>query len=612
MGLQQTLTYDDGASFTYDSNLIAFSSGKAKLKLVSDAGKLFSQAFASSAGFTFDAAKVEFVGGVMRQKDQRPAGAIFYASFTSSVDGNWGAGTLAGTAVGSPPTPAGTLDLRGSTLKYVSWNIDNVATLLQTGCIRFGLIPNYSGTPATNQAIVGKGQSSTDKNQLDILHLNDGNLLCRVYSNTSGVIIFTLSAAWSPVAGTTYEIELNYDATTGAARVFINGTQLGSTVSGTGSILLGTSNQFRVGTQIGASSLTANFQLTYLAVFNTVQHTANYSAPSAVLSETAFLDAVATLPDFAYSGPGAVQSFDAAVATLSAGAARFVVNDLYWNGSAWAASDGSYAQASTAAQIVANIATLPRTLPVSVDVVFQAGATQAGVDLFSIQYTGQLYPTTDPPIVPQSATNMNELLSFAAVLAASGSDGVKFQLQLGSTLYWWNGTAWATSSGAYAQANTYAEIETNKATLTTEEAGVAFKVRAVLHSADGSTTPELESATFGYNAYFPLPTALVKCIVYGFVDDFLGGAQNDGDVKLVVEQSEAEVWKHGSFLVRPKTVEVFPDDEGRFEVALVESETIEKLYKFSLVVDGETLEMGTVAVPNAVSANLATLLEAAA
>lgn len=613
MGLSQTINYDDGTGLSYDASLIAFSGGKARLKLAADTGKTFSQAFGSSAGFTYDAAATEFVAGVMRQIDKRPAGAIFYASFTSSIDGNWGIGTLAGTATGAVPTPAGTLDLRGGTLKYVSWNIDNVATLLQTGCIRLGYVPNYSGTPPTNQAIVGKGNSSTDKNQLDIIHLSDGNLLCRVYSNTSGVLIFSLSTAWSPVAGTTYEIELNYDADVGAghaaARIFINGVQLGSTATGSGSIVLGTSNQFRAGTQIGGASLTANFQLTYLAVFNTVQHTANYTAPSTGLAETIYLGDVVTMPSFAYGGVGAVQSFDSVASTVS-GAPRFIVNSLYWNGSAWAESDGTYAQACTAAQWAANIATLPLTLPLVVKLATTPGATQASIDLLTVVYTGQIYPTSDAAIEPQAGTNLNDLLGFSAELVAAGSDGVKFQLRLGSTLYWWSGTAWAASDGTYAQANTFAEIETNKAALAIEEAGVSFKPRALLHSTAGLTTPELESVTFDYRAYFPAPTPIAKCIVYGFIADLIGGAQDSGDVKLVVEQSDKEVWKHGSFLVRPKTEEIYPDAEGRFEVSLVESASIEKTYKFSLVIDGETIEVGTVAVPDQATANLATLLEA--
>lgn len=468
--------------------------------------------FPDGTGFTYDAAKIDFAANRAKLKDQRPANALFYASFASSINGNWGSGTLAGTATGAVPTPAGTLDLRGSTLKYVSWNSDNVATLLQVGCIRLGYIPNYSGAPSTNQAIVGKGNSSTDKNQLDIIHLDDGHLICRVYSNTSGITIFSMSAAWSPVAGTEYEIEFNFDALngSGAARVFVNGVQLGTTATGTGSVVLGSTNQFRVGTQIGGASLTSNFQLSYLAVWDAVQHTAAYSAPSPALPET----------EFSMSNPS-------------------------------------------------------------------------------------IYPT-----VPLT---LDQITDLSAVVIASGSDGVKFQQLVGSTLYWWDGDEWTEATAdTYTEANTAAEALAHMDTLPGVDDGIFYAPVMLLHSADGSTTPELESVTVTYSFHADEPTRPNVCTVWGYILSPAGAPVANAVISAVSATPPPATYVASEHIVAQGTPTARSNSQGYFEMDLIETETTSKQLTFSVnygtagVVTG-TYSFGKATVPNVPDVNFATL-----
>lgn len=102
------------------------------------------------------------------------------------------------------------------------------------------------------------------------------------------------------------------------------------------------------------------------------------------------------------------------------------------------------------------------------------------------------YLTTDPTITLTTGVAASSLESFNAVTYASGSDSVKFHILVGAQARYWNGSAWANSDASLSQSNTAAEINTNASSL---EAGT-YKVVAVLHSADGSTTPSIASVTF--------------------------------------------------------------------------------------------------------------------
>jgi hypothetical protein len=101
------------------------------------------------------------------------------------------------------------------------------------------------------------------------------------------------------------------------------------------------------------------------------------------------------------------------------------------------------------------------------------------------------FVTSDPTVESTNGFTAASLISFQAVTAASGSDGIKFYIKLDGTRKYWNGSAWANSNGSYAQSSTASDIHDNIETLLSGSANV--KVGAVIHSADGSTTPTVSS-----------------------------------------------------------------------------------------------------------------------
>ena len=146
-----------------------------------------------------------------------------------------------------------------------------------TGCFRFNLTTSYSGNPTSITRFVWISNRSSDKfgntgnnnNDIDFVHNTNGTLGFAIKNTVGGVIASQFLPIWAPVAGTVYEFEFNWNLTAGATRLFIDGTQHGSTNTGTG---------VRVSAQhilIGGVTNMLCY-LDHISVYKTPQHTTNY------------------------------------------------------------------------------------------------------------------------------------------------------------------------------------------------------------------------------------------------------------------------------------------------------------------------------------------------
>lgn len=208
-----------------------------------------------------------------------------------SITADYAAGWDVGRNIGSATVSAGYLNLNADSLRYIDYQAANNADSQQVGAVRCVVCPAYSGTPATAQRFfsVGKAHNSL-VNVVTAYHFTNGKIYYQIY-NSAAASIFTLlsDAVWVPVSGTDYELEIDWDITTGANRIFIDGQQIATadTSTGTRSADIGL---LRVGSDITGAS-TSNFKISNLAVFNSVQHTENYT-PTSCLYE------VSAVPDF--------------------------------------------------------------------------------------------------------------------------------------------------------------------------------------------------------------------------------------------------------------------------------------------------------------------------
>lgn len=613
MPLTQIINYDVSGNFTFDPVKVEVVGGVAKLKLL-ELDEDFNEDFASDAGFTYDSGKTEFVAGSLRQKPQLQSGETFRARF--NTDGDFDALYAAGSPTGTPQNGAvvtgGELVMLGATVnKYVDYAGAGNADSGNVGAIRFKLRPNYSGPPATDtQFFVSLSQAEGSVNNGMSVHHDTGSGNLRIaMTDSAGTNFTTILPSWSPVAGTQYEFELNWNTNVGVAaqRLFINGVQHGSTSTKvfnrttTGIVRLG-NVAYLVG---GGASFQANHSLDDVQIFSTVQHTANYTP--AALADLYTTDVV-TLPTFTHAGPvgSTLVAFDDLVTTEIA-VPRYTVavdggSDLYWNGSAWVASSNTYATASPKADVSANIAAIPGAngaTTIVVKVYWPSSDTRNEVSDLTFETTGQTqYPTDDPTIRPVAGTSADAFLNFAAVLAASGSDEIRWTISVDGVLKWWDGAAWSNSDGTLAETNTAADVNTNAAALDIS-AGVTLKPVAHLHSDDGSTTPDLTSATFDYSFFVVAAPEPNTCVVYGWIWNLDGTPKVGATVRV-------KSWKfeHGSYVVNFFS-EVVTDASGYWEMNIVETETI-GLRPYEVFVDNVRIARDA-QVPDALSASFDTL-----
>lgn len=434
--IQQSYPFTTAGNYTYPAT-IEVTGGLAQLALSNNAGQTFNQDFSASAGFTYDVNKTEFAAGQVQQIDAQPADSVSWATYTSSIDLNYGGGVLTGTANGGASVAGNKLDLNYGDSRFVSYSAASNISPQQTGCVKFKYTPNYSGTPIVTMVMFTMNESvASSNNELVVYHQKPTGELRFNQRDAAGITQASGGAVWNPVLGTEYEIELNYDLTTGNCRLFVDGVLHVADLVTTGT-RGATINHFVVGTNWSELTV-SNFSIADFVVFDTVQHTAPY-ATGYTLQEYKYLGDLITLPTFNYSGIGNIQSFDSLVST-EGNTPRYIVNNQYWNGSAWAASSDSWSTASPLADINANLASLTVGNSVTFKIVTNDSPTvQMSVDDLTLTYTGQIYNTGNPIIYPNSGVSTTEFDAFAATTNAGGSDAIRFALEIDGTDYWWDG-----------------------------------------------------------------------------------------------------------------------------------------------------------------------------
>lgn len=319
--------------------------------------------------------------------------ATFFVDYNTSINGKWGLGTLTGTAFnGAAIDGNGFLDLTGgSAAKYVTYPAASNGELVQTGCIRFTIKPNYSGAPSAIQLIAGVEKTSGNVNRIFIGHHSGGYIYAYIYDSTGTAIINgTNLGAWSPTSGTEYEFEYNFDVTNGATRLFIDGTQLGATQTDTGTRSTDIDN-IRIGSLFG---LNTDFSINEVALFNKVQHITNFSYNTTVLTNPPEIEL--TNDAIVLTGGQTFNSMTNFLDTSNiSGSDRlgYVVSTdggtiwQYHNGSSWTTSN-EYLESNTQAEIAANIATLTFTdrIMFKVYIYSNTGSTTPDVDDIVLTY----------------------------------------------------------------------------------------------------------------------------------------------------------------------------------------------------------------------------------
>ena len=357
--------------------------------------------YTTDTNYSFDSNLIEVTGGVAKLKSQVPTDATFGANYTTDEDGVFGDGVLTGTLNGTATVSGGKLDLTGNVLKYVSYDpVDNFDSTT-VGTIRMRITPNYSGNP-TNDSIffsISRNDASSD-NMILLKQRPNGQVAVFMRSESTVSIMAATLATWVPVSGTEYEFELNWDITSGATRLFIDGVQFGSTQIDTGTRDTNV-GLFRVGTF--RSSEVADFKVDDVLIFSTVQHTADYT-PGYTVSKYSMDNPVITTN--ASFGASEIETFTATEVKSGSDELKYIITadgqDRYVTGGSAANSDGTYAQASTETEMssdINNIVSIRRTVTIKTFLSSADGSTTPEIDLISVLYNAALADPTTPTLV---------------------------------------------------------------------------------------------------------------------------------------------------------------------------------------------------------------------
>lgn len=343
----------------------------------------FIQTFADDSGFVYDNSKNEFVDGELLQKSLALSASLFTASYYNSIDGNYGNGVLSGSPVGGASIVDNKLDLKGGAVKYVDYSAVGNADSQQQGALRFMLTPNYSGDPLGTRAFVIISRDDNDRrNHIAIFHKTNGQLAIQIRDKDDNNIINSELGIWNPSEGEELEVELNWNVDTGEHRLFLMGSQFGSTQSGIGE-RDSNINLLRVGgTYTGAAA--SDFEISNLVIFSEVQHTLDYT-PGYVISETEYGESIVELPEFEYDEHQAILSYEDLV-TEEENSPQQIWNGLYHDTASWVVSNGTFQQSNTKLEILSNLDSFPFSDKLNVIMTFNSQNVKMSISYLEIVY----------------------------------------------------------------------------------------------------------------------------------------------------------------------------------------------------------------------------------
>jgi len=536
-------------------------SGVGKLALIDRTPLTFSQIFTNDTDFTYDNTKAEFTAGILRQKDLRPIDAVLAATYTSSKNLNWStSGSLIGTETGSTTLSGGKLACIGGGNNSIRYESSDIGASGNVGAIKIKYTPNYSGSPPSNYNIFEFSPTSGNNDRMLLFHATTGGTLRLTAYTSVGTIKYSavaFGATWNPVAGTEYEIELNWDTVAGAVRLFVNGVLQGAMA--VSSYARGSdADRLTIGAGLYPNT---DAYFNDIVLFSTVQHTSGYT-PGYTLPETAFIESKIDLPLFSYTLVGAIQSLDELSAD-TVGNVGFIINSKYWNGIAWVASDGTFAQSNSEAQVLANISSLVISSDtVSVSVVFESSNVLGSVDNLLIEYTGQQYPL-EGTIKPVQQLQIKKLISYEKSSTAPLNTVIKVVLEIDGVKKWINDGVLDDSDGTILQANTAAEI-TEAIEVLDFGVTTSFNLIWVLSTADVESTPMIDSSMIEFNYGAQSPSLPDKCRVYGYVTDVENNPIEGAEVTVKVSRRSTEYSEASGYIILGKTTQLTDADGGFF------------------------------------------------
>ena len=196
----------------------------------------------------------------------------WYASLSTSLTANYSenGSSLSATTTGSVSISGGKLlmSASASTCYWLTGGLGVDGT--SSGCVNFKFTPLYTGSPSASIILFQLVNQTGNANRIQLYNTTSGTIKLSFYDNSATQIFDTTVYTWAQVNGIEYEFELDWSPS--ATRLFINGTQVGSTITTSIAGRTGTCARINLGNGGGGSCAWRQIQL-----YTDPQHTGNYT-----------------------------------------------------------------------------------------------------------------------------------------------------------------------------------------------------------------------------------------------------------------------------------------------------------------------------------------------
>ena len=210
------------------------------------------------------------------------------------------------------------------------------------------------------------------------------------------------------------------------------------------------------------------------------------------------------------------------------------------------------------------------------------------------------FSTANPRCEERVGITVGSASGFSVTASASGSDSVTYIIKKNDVMFYHNGASWVESDGTLAQSNTAAQVNSNISSLIT---GIcSIKIIAVLHSASGASTPEIDQTVMP----FSYPAIATSAITLN-IKDLLGDVPSGITAGKLIASVENGFFHNETFIV-PGAKSANFNGSGVATLTVMETETTgQKLRFIAVIPDGtsfKTIIFKPHFVPNTGSQNI--------
>lgn len=184
-----------------------------------------------------------------------------------------------------------------------------------------------------------------------------------------------------------------------------------------------------------------------------------------------------------------------------------------------------------------------------------------------------LFPIDNPNIIPFSKPKATEIKNITVSKVEPGNDEVRHTLELNGVDTWFNGSAWAQSSG-YGETNTIPEMNANLTLLDLTEQGKFFALNNFLHSENGTTTPTLSQIEIEYD-FAAITEECTEVIVKGNLKEF---DCTESTEIITIELSEKSGEYKNTIQAVSKAKYVTPNPDGSWQIGLISTDNMENIF----------------------------------